>query len=225
MKMRSFVAGALPAAALVTLAAGGAHSKPDNSPPLSQVPLPSEGEVAHVPLGDIAGGAESTVASHIGNPKPSIQAGVSAVEEGRRLFVALNCADCHGFDAKGGMGPNLTDKYWRYGGTPAAIFKSIFEGRPKGMPAWGASLPAKDIWALVAYIQSLGGTYPADFYQPSLQGDKEGELVAPEIQFLQENDGSPPYQVEGGAHSATGQGTTKGGAAAVSSTGTTSGKR
>ncbi len=226
MNMRVFALGALPVVALLALMTRGAHSQTANSPPLSQAGLPSEGQMAGVPLGDIAGGAESTLASQIHNPDHSNQAGVAvSVAEGKRLFVALNCADCHGFDAKGNMGPNLTDKYWRYGGTPAAIFKSIFAGRPKGMPAWGAALPARDIWQIVAYIQSLGGTYPPDFYQPSLQGDKQGELVSPEIQFLQANDGSPPYQGGGSGSSAQSQGTTHGGGAATSGTGQTSGKR
>lgn len=197
MKMRTFAARMLPSAGFVLLAVatGSAHSKPSSSPPLSEVPLPSEGQLAQVPIGLVPGGAESEVASHISNPTPTIEHGASAVEEGRQLFVKLNCADCHGFTAKGLIGPNLTNGDWRYGGTPAAIYKSIFEGRAEGMPAWGAVLPEKDIWALVAYLQSLGGTYPPSSYQPSLQGDKKGELVAPEIGFLQANDGSPPYQV------------------------------
>jgi len=73
----------------------------------------------------------------------------------------MNCAGCHGYDAKGGMGPDLTDTEWRYGGTPIDIYKSIYEGRAQGMPAWGNALPTTPIWQLVAYIQSLGGTLPA----------------------------------------------------------------
>jgi hypothetical protein len=78
------------------------------------------------------------------------------------------------------MGPNLTDSGWRYGGVPASIFSSIYEGRPQGMPAWNPALPPQDIWKIVAYIQSLGGTYSADQYQASLQGDRRGDnLPAP----------------------------------------------
>lgn len=81
-----------------------------------------------------------------------------AVATGKRLYEAMNCAGCHGYKGKGNMGPDLTDGYWRYGGTPVQIYKSIYEGRPKGMPAWGSALPADQIWALTAYITSLGGT-------------------------------------------------------------------
>ena len=42
-------------------------------------------------------------------------------------------------------------------------------------------LPPQDIWKLVAYIQSLGGSYPAAQYQAWLQGDQHGDNVAAEV--------------------------------------------
>ena len=82
----------------------------------------------------------------------------------------MNCASCHGYDATGGMGPNLTDKQWRYAGTPAAVFNSIAQGRPQGMPSWGRTLPEGQIWSIVAYLQSLGGTYAAGPVQRLARG-------------------------------------------------------
>jgi cytochrome c oxidase cbb3-type subunit 3 len=134
--------------------------------------------LAAVPLGDVAGAAPNS-GGEIANP----QAGnPQAVAQGKQLFIAMNCAGCHGYGAKGGMGPNLTDTYWRYGGVPATIFKSIYEGRPQGMPAWNPALPAEDIWKLVAYIESLGGAFKPEQYRASIQGDRPGENVAPEVQ-------------------------------------------
>lgn len=69
------------------------------------------------------------------------------------------------------MGPNLKDKYWRYGGSPAAVYRSIASGHPQGMPAWSLALPPDQIWKLVAYIQSYGGMVPPADYQGALQGD------------------------------------------------------
>jgi hypothetical protein len=46
---------------------------------------------------------------------------------------------------------------WRSGGSDADVFNSIYEGRAKGMPAWGTVLSHKQIWELVSYIRSLGG--------------------------------------------------------------------
>lgn len=78
-----------------------------------------------------------------------------ATREGRRLFNWYNCSGCHGDHAGGGMGPSLRDSTWVYGGTASRIFRSIADGRTKGMPSWGNKLPAEQIWKLVAYIQSL----------------------------------------------------------------------
>lgn len=54
------------------------------------------------------------------------------------------------------MGPSLQDNRWRFGGSAAEIARSISEGRPEGMPAWGPLIPASHVRQLVAYIQSLG---------------------------------------------------------------------
>ena len=139
---------------------------------------PSMDAINAVPLGDVAGGAASTLSTQLPNPYGN---DAQAVEAGHDLFIRMNCAGCHGYGAKGGMGPNLTDTYWRYGGVPVALFKSIYEGRPQGMPAWNPALPPQEIWKIVAYLQSLGGTYPADEYQASLQGDRPGENVPAEV--------------------------------------------
>lgn len=129
-----------------------------------------------LPLGDIAGATPN--AASVPNPYGS---NPEAAQQGQALFVRMNCAGCHGYGAKGGMGPNLADTYWRYGGTPVLIFKSIYEGRPQGMPAWNPSLPAEEIWKLVAYIESLGGAYEASQTQAAMQGDRVGDNVAPEV--------------------------------------------
>lgn len=104
----------------------------------------------------------------------------AAVEKGKQLFTQMNCAGCHGYDLRGGtMAPDLTDRYWRYGGTPAQIYSSIANGRPMGMPTWRDRLPAAEIWNLVSYIQSQGGATPAADYQAGEQGDLAARPVAP----------------------------------------------
>jgi cytochrome c oxidase cbb3-type subunit 3 len=141
-------------------------------------PMPGAAVVTAVPLGPLAGAAACTLAASLPNPD---EGDAQAVEEGHALFIKMNCAGCHGYGAKGGMGPNLTDPYWRYGGVPAQIFNSIYQGRPQGMPAWNPALPMQDIWKLVAYIQSLGGAYPPHQYQAWLQGDRHGDIVPPDV--------------------------------------------
>src|SRR3954468_16486707 len=102
-------------------------------------------------MGPIPGPGPDTLAE-ASNPYRS---NAPAIREGRRLFNWYNCAGCHGDHAGGGMGPSLRDSTWVYGGTDARIFRSIAQGRTKGMPAWGTMLPEEQIWKLVAYIKSL----------------------------------------------------------------------
>ena len=79
----------------------------------------------------------------------------SAAATGAKLFVAYNCIDCHGADGSGAMGPSLADGRWHFGGAPAEIFESIYQGRPEGMPAWGTLISSEQIWMLVTYLRSL----------------------------------------------------------------------
>jgi cytochrome c oxidase cbb3-type subunit 3 len=78
-----------------------------------------------------------------------------AAEEGGKLFSAFNCDGCHAGGAAGAAGPSLADGRWRYGGSEGEIYHSIFYGRPRGMPAWGGTLPADAIWRLVTYLKSI----------------------------------------------------------------------
>jgi cytochrome c oxidase cbb3-type subunit 3 len=103
------------------------------------------------PVGPVPGPAKSSQ----GEVKNPYADDPQALTEGRRMFVVFNCSGCHGGRAGGGMGPSLRDESWIYGKEAADIFDSIAAGRAHGMPAWGAMLPPKQIWQLVAYIQSL----------------------------------------------------------------------
>jgi cytochrome c oxidase cbb3-type subunit 3 len=117
--------------------------------------LPTASGVAALPEGPYPGIAVSALEQTATNPYGSDTA---AVKRGEQLFLGMNCSGCHGQDAKTGIfAPNLPDGYWRYGGSDADVFNSIYEGRARGMPAWGAALSTNQIWELVAYIRSLGG--------------------------------------------------------------------
>ena len=65
------------------------------------------------------------------------------------------CAACHGARARGGVGPDLTVSRFKYGKDRASIEKSILEGRPGGMPAFGAHIKPEDAAALADYLLSL----------------------------------------------------------------------
>jgi mono/diheme cytochrome c family protein len=78
-----------------------------------------------------------------------------AITTGGKLFIAYNCLDCHGAEGSGGMGPSFQDGRWHFGGSPGAVFESIYQGRPDGMPAWGGRITNDQIWMLTAYVRSL----------------------------------------------------------------------
>ena len=122
--------------------------------------LPAEGVLSRVALGDIAGAGNNTAETTVKSP---YWGDMAAIKQGHDMFISMNCAACHGYDLKGGMGPDLTDQRWRYGASDVDIFNSIFRGRAQGMPAWGEVLPQNQIWELVAYVRSLGGAGPARY--------------------------------------------------------------
>ncbi|MFC7666956.1 cbb3-type cytochrome c oxidase N-terminal domain-containing protein [Hymenobacter humi] len=90
---------------------------------------------------------------------------------GKALFVT-NCAPCHGANAEGKVGPNLTDEYWLHGGEINKVYKTIKFGIPsKGMVAWKGKLAGKQMLQVASYIESLQGSKPANAKEP--QGEKE----------------------------------------------------
>jgi aldose sugar dehydrogenase len=64
------------------------------------------------------------------------------------------CANCHGANLQGAQAQSLLDDVWVAGGDDESLAKSIRNGFPeKGMPAWGAAIPEKEIRAMVIYIR------------------------------------------------------------------------
>ena len=82
----------------------------------------------------------------------------NAIKTGGQLYVAYNCIDCHGADGSGAMAPTFQDSRWHFGGSAGAVFESIYQGRPDGMPAWGGRISDDQIWMLTAYVRSLSTT-------------------------------------------------------------------
>ena len=70
-----------------------------------------------------------------------------------------NCATCHGADASGLSGPNLTDHAWLHGGTRLEIYATIRDGvRGKSMQAWLDRLGPAGVLTMAAYVDSIRGT-------------------------------------------------------------------
>ncbi len=95
----------------------------------------------------------------------------AVLASGKTVFMTT-CLACHGAQAQGLVGPNLTDDYWLHGGKITDIFKTIKYGVPaKGMPTWEKQLSAKQISDVANYVKSLHGTNPPNPKEP--QGVKE----------------------------------------------------
>ena len=79
------------------------------------------------------------------------------VTAGQKIF-ADNCASCHGEDAKGNSetgAPNLTDRFWIYGGDPQTIYTTVWGGRQGHMPTWEARLSPVERKILAIYTADL----------------------------------------------------------------------
>lgn len=81
------------------------------------------------------------------------------VHPGRALFVE-HCTGCHGLNGDGGMGGNLGDGEWQFGGARDEIFHNIKHGlTERGMPAFGEGLTDEEIDQVISYIREVeGGT-------------------------------------------------------------------
>lgn len=77
------------------------------------------------------------------------------IQVGRQLFE-LDCANCHGGDARGGRGPDLTRGTFRHATNDEQLFQVVRFGIP------GTEMPRRvrtdpRAWRVVAYLRSLGG--------------------------------------------------------------------
>jgi putative heme-binding domain-containing protein len=75
-----------------------------------------------------------------------------AMRAGRALF-ANRCADCHGADAKGFSGPDLT-LLWAEGTSDERVFQIVRDG-VSGSIMPSSTAPDQELWAMVAYVKSL----------------------------------------------------------------------
>lgn len=87
------------------------------------------------------------------------------VDKGKEIFTKQGlCYACHGQEAKGLVGPNLTDDVWIHGkGTFEDLVGIVTKGITKEESKSGVPMPAKggssiseeDVKAVAAYVYSL----------------------------------------------------------------------
>ena len=91
-----------------------------------------------------------------------------AIAKGKKIFDLYSCTQCHGPDAKGQVGPNLTGPDFRYpkDANNKGMFETIWHGTNGGMGAKGLGLmdptdptnglSPDDVLKVIAWIRSHG---------------------------------------------------------------------
>jgi cytochrome c oxidase cbb3-type subunit 3 len=166
MKQPVLIAGANAAVIVIVIAVGlsavlqpGSWVRPQEAP--GYTGLVPASKLLRVPVtGIYPGGTPTGLQVDMKNP---LAGDPDAVVRGMRDFDTFNCSGCHMANAGGGMGPALSNAKWLYRDSAANIYLDIAQGRSAGMPAFGAMLPDRTIWELVAYIQSISHPKPAAF--------------------------------------------------------------
>jgi cytochrome c oxidase cbb3-type subunit 3 len=147
-------------AALSLILMPGSSSSPEQLANKYKGALPATALLRVPVTGIYPGGTPAGLNPDLKNP---LAGDPDAAARGAKDFDAFNCSGCHMAHAGGGMGPALSDAKWLYRSSAANIYLDIAQGRSAGMPAFGAMLPDRTIWELVAYIQSIGHKPPATF--------------------------------------------------------------
>jgi cytochrome c oxidase cbb3-type subunit 3 len=81
----------------------------------------------------------------------------ATTSSGEKTFKQL-CVQCHGEQAEGKVGPNLTDEFWLHGNKPTEIYKSVAGGYvAKGMPSWLPTIGPERTRQVVSYVLTRRG--------------------------------------------------------------------
>jgi cytochrome c oxidase cbb3-type subunit 3 len=101
-------------------------------------------------------------------------ANAGLMADAKTLFVQ-KCAQCHGNEGEGKIGPTLTDEYWLHGdGSLMAIYTAVSDGFPaKGMPTWSRQMRLVEVMKVAAFVGTIRNT--------NLPGPQpaEGTRIAP----------------------------------------------
>jgi putative heme-binding domain-containing protein len=98
------------------------------------------------------------VAAQGASAKNPLEGDAAAIRAGMGLFRG-RCADCHGMDARGVRGPDIT-QVWISGRTDDGLNRTIREGiRGTEMPA-NPRVSEREAWQILAYLRTLAATAP-----------------------------------------------------------------
>jgi len=95
-----------------------------------------------------------------------------AISNGGAMF-RTRCAGCHGPDARGYLGPDLTG-VWASGRTDDRVFDIVRRGVPgtEMPPADTQRVPDRDIWHMLAYVRTLSAVPAATPIGDAASGER-----------------------------------------------------
>jgi len=98
---------------------------------------------------------DRTARTEVRVTKNPLQGSPDAIRDGGTKFRS-RCAGCHGPDARGYIGPDITG-LWASGGTDERIFGIVRRGVPGSemTPADPLRVPDREIWQVLAYLATL----------------------------------------------------------------------
>jgi cytochrome c oxidase cbb3-type subunit III len=125
------------------------------------------------PQGELYGeGTDSGATQAVVATEAIAEAPAAEGDKGKAIFE-MNCIACHTADGGGvmGLGPNLTDKYWKdSNGSKEGILNTVTNGvAGTAMTPWKGILDDAQLEAVVQYVMAFQGTTPANPKAP--EGD------------------------------------------------------
>jgi alcohol dehydrogenase (cytochrome c) len=96
------------------------------------------------------------------------------VRAGREWF-GKECAQCHGPDARGGTGPDLTRGHFLHGSSDWALFRAISRGIP-GTAMEKRDLAPTAVWQLVAFVKHAAEIRGSDQLNPAGDGTRTASI-------------------------------------------------
>jgi putative heme-binding domain-containing protein len=105
--------------------------------------------------------AAQPAASRAPADRNPLEGNAEAIRAGMGMF-RVRCADCHGMDATGVRGPDIT-QVWASGRSDGGLFQTLRTGVPNTeMPSVGARTADHEIWQILAYLRTLAAPAPSD---------------------------------------------------------------
>jgi len=107
--------------------------------------------IAALVSGALALVATQTAGQAVKNP---FDGDATAAAEGKQIYLKNGCYACHGHEAEGAVGPDLTDDEWIFAPSDKMIFNTIAKGR-KGtvMSPFAGQMTPDEIWKVVEFLR------------------------------------------------------------------------